>query len=255
MSNQAIQFPTNPATDYQQERIDLAAAFRWAERLDLHEGVANHFSLAVNEDGTQFLLNPDQSHFSMICASDLLLLDANDKTTLEQPDAPDATAWGLHGSLHRRCPHIRCALHVHSTYATVLASLADSGLPAVDQNAATFFERVVIDENFGGLAFESEGERCAKLFTDPKTQVMVMGNHGIMVVGNTVGEAFNRLYYFEKAAKNYILALQTGKPLRVMSDEIARKVADGLDEYYDSGYKHFDRLKEILDREGSDYAS
>lgn len=255
MNKQAIQLPTNPATNYQQERIDLAAAFRWAERLNLHEGVANHFSLAVNEDGTQFLLNPDQSHFSMIRASDLLLLDANDKTTLAQPNAPDPTAWGLHGSLHRRCPHIRCALHVHSTYATVLASLADSRLPAIDQNAATFFERVVIDENFGGLAFESEGERCAKLFTDPKTQVMVMGNHGIMVVGSTVGEAFNRLYYFEKAAQNYILALQTGQPLRVMPDEIARKVANGLDEYYDSGYKHFAQLKAILDKEGSDYAS
>ncbi len=255
MSHQATRFPTDPIAGYQNERIDLAAAFRWTERLNMHEGVANHFSLAVNEDGTQFLLNPDQSHFSMIRASDLLLLDANDKTTLEQPDAPDATAWGLHGSLHRRCPHIRCALHVHSTYATVLASLADSTLPAIDQNAATFFERVVIDENFGGLAFESEGERCATLFTDPKTQVMVMGNHGIMVVGNTVSEAFNRLYYFEKAAKNYILALQTGKPLRVMPDEIARKVANGLDDYYDSGYRHFERLKDILDKEGSDYAS
>ena len=81
-----------------------------------------------------------------------------------------------------------------------------------------------------------------------------MGHHGIMVVGNTVAEAFNRLYYFEKAAQNFILALQTGKPLRIMADEIARKVADGLDEYY-VDYKHFDRLKEILDREGSDYAS
>ena len=190
----------------------------------------------------------------MIRASDLLLLDANDKTTLAQPDALDATAWGLHGSLHRRCPHVRCALHVHSTYATALASLADSRLPAVDQNAAMFFERVVIDDNFGGLAFESEGERCAALFNDPKTQVMVMGNHDIMVVGNTVAEAFNRLYYFEKAAQNYILALQTGRPLRIMADEIARKVADGLDTYY-ADYKHFSRLKEILDKEGSDYAS
>lgn len=245
---------TDSALEYQGERVDLAAAFRWAARLDLHEGVANHFSLAVDDEGSRFLLNPNQSHFSMIRASDLLLLDANDPMTLEQPDAPDATAWGLHGSLHRRCPHVRCALHVHSTYSTVLASLADSTLPAIDQNAAMFFERVVIDENFGGLAFESEGERCAKMFNDPKIQVMVMGNHGIMVVGDNVSEAFNRLYYFEKAAKNYILALHTGRPLRIMSDEIARKVADGLDDYY-GDYKHFGRLKEILDREGSDYAS
>jgi len=243
-----------PANGHWQERADLAAAFRWTERLNMHEGVANHFSLAVNSDGTEFLLNPNQSHFSMIRASDLLLLNANDKTTLEQPGAPDATAWGLHGSLHRRCPHIRCALHVHSTFATVLASLADSRLPPIDQNAAMFFERVIVDENFGGLAFESEGERCAAQFKDPRTQVMVMGNHGIMVVGSTVSEAFNRMYYFEKAAGNYIRALQTGKPLRLMSDDIARSVANGMDEFY-ADDRHFDRLKEILDKENCDYAS
>ena len=59
-----------------QERVDLAAAFRWCARLNLHEGVANHFSLSVNEDGTQFLMNPNQVHFSRIKASDLLLIDA-----------------------------------------------------------------------------------------------------------------------------------------------------------------------------------
>ena len=80
------------------QRVDLAAAFRWSARLDLHEGVANHFSLAVNEDATQFLMNPNQMHFSRIRASDLLLLDADDPATMDRPDAPDPTAWGLHRS-------------------------------------------------------------------------------------------------------------------------------------------------------------
>ena len=58
--------------DHWQERVDLAAAFRWTARLNMHEGVANHFSLAVNDAGTQFLMNPNQAHFSRIRASDLL---------------------------------------------------------------------------------------------------------------------------------------------------------------------------------------
>lgn len=62
--------------DNWQERVDLAAAFRWTARLNMHEGVANHFSLAVNDDGTQFLMNPNQAHFSRIKASDLLVVDA-----------------------------------------------------------------------------------------------------------------------------------------------------------------------------------
>ena len=76
MANQVQAIKQEPT--FQQERIELAAAFRWAARMDLHEAVANHFSLAVNEDGTQFLMNPNQMHFSRIRASDLLLIDAND---------------------------------------------------------------------------------------------------------------------------------------------------------------------------------
>ena len=97
-----------PNMDNWQERMDLAAAFRWTARLNYHEAVANHFSLAVNEDGTRFLMNPNQSHFSRIKASDIIEIDANNPDTLSGPDAPDPTAWGLHGSLHRNCPHARC---------------------------------------------------------------------------------------------------------------------------------------------------
>ena len=112
------------------ERVELAASFRWTARLNMHEAVANHFSLAVNEDGSQFLMNPNQMHFALIKASDLLLLDANEPETMDRPDAPDPTAWGLHGAVHRNVPHARCAMHVHSIHATVLAALADSSLPA-----------------------------------------------------------------------------------------------------------------------------
>ena len=241
--------------DHWAERVDLAAAFRWTARLNMHEAVANHFSLAVNEDGTQFLMNANQVHFSRIRASGLLLLDANDRTTLERPDAPDPTAWGLHGALHRRCPQARCVMHVHSIFATVLASLADSTLPPIDQNTAAFFNRVVIDENFGGLAFKDEGERCAALLTDPKRKVMVMGNHGVLVTGDGVADTFNRMFYFERAAETYIRALQTGRPLRVLSDEIAEKTAREMDDYPGQAERHLSELKAILDEEGSNYAT
>ncbi|XHC13528.1 class II aldolase and adducin N-terminal domain-containing protein [Labrenzia sp. ac12] len=237
------------------ERIDLAAAFRWTERLGMHEAVANHFSLAVNDEGTAFLVNPRQRHFSRIRASDLILLDANDPQTLEHPNAPDPTAWGLHGAIHRQCPHARCVMHVHSVHATVLACLADSTLPPIDQNTATFYGRFAIDENYGGLAFEEEGERCATLLRDPKIKVLIMGNHGVLVIASTVAEAFDRLYHFERAAETYIRALQTGKPLRVLSPEIAEKTAQEIESYPGLGHDHFAELKAILDDEGSNYAS
>ncbi|WP_019171984.1 class II aldolase and adducin N-terminal domain-containing protein [Pseudaminobacter salicylatoxidans] len=238
---------------FYEERVDLACAFRWTARLNMHEAVANHFSLAVNDDGTQFLMNPNQMHFSRIKASDMLLIDANDPETMNRPGAPDPTAWGLHGAIHRNCPHARCALHVHSIHATVLASLANSRLPPIDQNSAMFFNRHVVDAHYGGLAFEEEGERCSKLLADPKVRVMVMGNHGVMVIGKTVAEAFNQLYYFERAAETYIKALWTGQPLRTLSDEVAEKTASELDDYPGQAEQHLAELKAILDEQEPAY--
>jgi len=237
------------------ERVDLAAAFRWTARLNMHEGVANHISLAINDDGSKFLMNPNQMHFSRIRASDLITVDANDPDTLTGPNAPDPTAWGLHGGIHRLVPHARCAMHVHSIFATVLASLRDSRLPPIDQNCATFFNRYVIDEGYGGLAFEEEGERCAALFSDPKQKVMVMGNHGVLVIGESVAETFNRMYYFERACETYIRALQTGMELRVLPDDVAEKTAQELEDYPQQDIRHLAELKAILDSEGSDYKS
>ena len=237
---------------YQKERIDLACAFRWTARMGMHEAVANHLSLAVNKEGTKFLINPIK-HFSRIKASDLLLLDANAPPDINDPLGPDPTAWGLHAAIHRNCPHAVCVLHAHPIYSTVLASLDDSNLPPIDQNAASFYNRYVIDENYGGLAFEEEGERCAAMLNDPLKKVMIMGNHGVLVIGADVADVFNRFYYFERAAETYIKSLWTQKPLRILSDKIAEKTALELENYPNLSMIFFDNLKTLLDEEEPSY--
>ena len=111
------------------------------------------------------------------------------------------------------------------------------------------------DDAYGGLAFEDEGLRCAGLLNDPKKKIMIMGNHGVLVIGDTVAETFNRLYYFERAAETCVRALQTGQPLRILSDEIAEKTAQDLEDYPEQSERHLAELKAILDEEGSNYAS
>ena len=238
-----------------QDRVDLAAAFRWAARLNLHEAVANHFSVAVGNSKTEFLINPNQAHFSRIKASDLLLLDASDPDTLNRVDAPDPTAWGLHSAIHRHCPQARVALHVHSIYSTVLSTLEDPRLPPIDQNCAMFFNRYAIDPEYGGLALDSEAERCCQHLSDPSKWVLIMGQHGILVTGDTVAEAFNRLFYFERAAETYIKALWTGQKLRVMTDEVASATAQAIENYPGQAEQHFAELRAILDLEAPDYAT
>ena len=174
---------------------NLAAAFRWAARLDLHEGVANHFSVAVSDDGGQFLLNPRGRHFSRVRASELLLLDA----TRSGADA-DPTAWFLHSHLHRHVPHARCVLHTHMPNATALACLRDFEFLMLDQTACRFHNRIAYDRHFGGMALDdSEGERVAKLLGTDHS-VLFLGNHGVIVVGPTVADAFDELYHLERAA-------------------------------------------------------
>jgi ribulose-5-phosphate 4-epimerase/fuculose-1-phosphate aldolase len=118
-----------------------------------------------------------------------------------------------------------------------------------------FHNRLVVDDHYGGMAFEEEGARCATLLADPKTIVMVMGNHGVLVIGQTVAEAFNRLYYFERAAETYIRALQTGRPLRILPDVIAEKTAQEWEAYPGFADAHLSELRAILDTEGSDYVA
>ena len=236
------------------DRVDLAAALRMAARLNWHEGVANHFSYAVSDDGAQFLINPFGRHFSTIRASDLLLLDAHDESSIDGPNRPDPTAWAIHGAMHRNLPQARCVLHTHSKYATVLASVECDGLPPIDQNTMRFFNRVSIDGGFDGMGLGDEAERLTT--TLGNNSILLMGNHGVMAVGESVGRAFDNLYYFERACETYVTALMTGKPLRVVSDEVAEKTAQQWEDYVQRvglGDAFFDEIRVILERDEPDY--
>jgi ribulose-5-phosphate 4-epimerase/fuculose-1-phosphate aldolase len=235
------------------ERIDLAAAFRWFARLDMHESVANHLSLAVSDDGTRFLINPRGRHFSRISASDLLLLDSGDGSTLQRPDAPDPTAWYLHARLHQKLPEARCIMHLHSKYATALACLEDPTLYPIDMNTMRFFGRVVVDADFSGMALsDAEGDRVAGLMADGAT-VLLMANHGVLVIGATVARTFDDFYYFERAAETLLTCYSTGRELSIVSDRIAALTERQWRDYPQLSIDHFDNLKAILDAEDPSY--
>ncbi|WP_373356336.1 class II aldolase/adducin family protein [Pseudoroseicyclus sp. CXY001] len=227
-------------------RQDLAAAFRLCHRFGWSESVGNHFSAAVSEDGRRFLLNPRWQHFATIKASDLLLLDADDESVMAGPDAPDPSAWAIHGTLHRELPEARVILHCHAPYATALACLKDPTLLPLDNNTARFWGRIGYDLEFGGISDSAEeGAHLAKAMKGKAA--LVMGNHGVSIAGETVAEAFEDLYFFEKAAQTQILALSTGQPLAVLSDNVAQNTSEGWGPYAGMAERHFDYLKSVLD--------
>lgn len=244
----------SPAPMEWQARVDLAAAFRLAVRFDWHEAVANHFSCALSADGQRFLMNPRWRHFARIRASDLLLLEATDAGTLERPDAPDPTAWHIHARIHRALPRARCILHTHMPYATALSTLADPEIKPIDQNTMRFHHAVAYDTDYAGLALaDDEGDRLVRALGDKS--ILMMGNHGVLVVGPSVARAFDDLYYLERACRTLVLAYATGQPLATIDVGLARRVADEWAAYQGFAAAHFAELKAILDDEGSTYAS
>ncbi len=236
-----------------QLRVDLAAAFRLAAELGWHEAVANHFSLAVLADGKKFLMNPRWRHFSRVKASDLLLLDADDRETMSRPDAPDPSAWCIHGHIHAALPHARCILHVHPAYATAVAALADPEIKPIEQNTARYYNRIAIDLNYGGIADnDEEGRRLVRMLGDKRR--LMLGNHGVLVVAETVAEAFDDLYYLERACQTLVLAYSTGQKLNVMPPDVAERTARGWDDYKGAAFSHFEEMKRILDAKDPSYA-
>jgi ribulose-5-phosphate 4-epimerase/fuculose-1-phosphate aldolase len=232
-------------------RIDLAAACRLASRLDWQEGVANHFSVATSADGRYFLMNPLWRHFSRVRASDFLLLDA--QADIAAASAPiDATAWAIHGTMHAHLDRARCILHVHPPYATAWSCLADPQIKPIDQTCARFYKRVAIDTHYGGMADNvAEGLRLTRALTDQR--VLMMGNHGVLVVGDSVAQAFDALYHLERACRTLLLAHSTGQPLHILSDEIAEKTALAWEDGGAQAAAHLEQMKTVLDAEDPSY--
>lgn len=232
-------------------RIDLAAAFRMAERLDLHEGVCNHFSMMLPE--RKFLINPKGLHFSRITASTIILMDEQGNT-LEGKGRPPKTGHSIHTRVHIRHPSAKVVLHLHAPYTTAICAIDGGRLEMCHQNSARFYNEIAYDDDFGGIAVDiNEGDRMAEVMGDKR--ILFLANHGVVVVGDTVAQAFDDFYYLERAAQVQILAMQTGRPLKVMSEELARMTHDQFMGFTANAELHFDALKAMLDEEEPSYAS
>ena len=231
---------------------DLAATFRWTARLNMHEGVANHFSACV-PGSSDFFVNKAGIHFSQIKISDLILVTKKNIESLRnKPEIVDPTALNIHGTIHEKVPHAKCIFHVHSKYATALSTLKDPSLKPIDQNTMIFYNRVSVFKDFGGLGFEEESHKMANALGNK--QHMLLANHGIITTGETVADGFNSLYYFEKAAETYLTALSTNKELNIVSHEIAEKTAQETADYpIDSARLFLNQIRLILDKEEPDY--
>ena len=168
----------------------------------------------------------------------------------------ELSAQSIHAPLHR-LTGAKVVLHTHQPWATALNMLQDNRLLPATQTAAFFHGRIAYDDTYTGLASSiQEGERLAHLMGD-KT-VLFMKNHGVVSVGDTVAQAYRRLYKLEKACQTQVLAMSSGKALNILSDDVIQRVlTPSGDDRHPRGDRerlYFEAMMRILDRTNPGYA-
>ncbi|GAA0597127.1 aldolase [Craurococcus roseus] len=234
-------------------RVDLAACFRMAARLGLHEGICNHFSFVVPGRDDLFLVNPYGWAFAEVTASRLLICDFEGNVVAGE-GVPEATAFHIHARIHLRKPRAKAAFHTHMPNATALAMLEGPPLVWAGQSALKFHGRTLVDEDYNGLALGSaEGDRIAESLGD--ADIVFMKNHGVLVVGDSIASAWDDLYYLERACEAQRLAMATGRPLKPVPEPVAARTAAQMREGDgESARLHLESIKRILAKSEPDFA-
>ena len=236
-------------------RVHLAAALRLAVLHELEEGIDNHFTVAVPGRAGQYLILPYGLHWSEARASDLIVFD-EDGRVLEGDGELGLSAQCIHAPIHR-VTGARVVLHTHQTWAMALNMLDDNRLLPASQTAAFFDGQIAYDDDYTGLAATlEEGERLARVMG--ARPIVFMKNHGVLVTGETVAQAYRRLYRLERVCRNQILAMSAGRSLAVLSKEIVARVqAPNAADRHPRGERErlfFAAMMRVLDRQLPGYA-
>ena len=233
-------------------RIDLAATLRWADRLGLSEGICNHFSLLVPGTLDQFLLNPQGLHWSEIKASDLIIVDPQGNL-IEGKYEAEPTAFFIHSRIHLGRPTAKCVLHVHAPYSTALCCIEGGRIEWCSQNSLRYYNRIAYDGDYNGMALDnSEGDRICAALQD--ADIAFLAAHGVVVTGENLAYAFDDLYYLERTAMNQVMAMSTGRSLKIIPDEICRETASQIATERQQSDLHLKAIRRILMSECPEFA-
>lgn len=239
-------------------RVDLAAAHRLAAKANYHSGIANHLTLAVPGKPDRYLQIPYGLHWLEVTASCFMEVDMNTGEILSGEGDVERSTFCIHAPMHRLKPEAAaCVMHTHMLYCTTLTRLKNQHFLPIGQNELQFVNSVAYDEDYQGFAHDpAEGVRLTEILGD-KTSLM-MANHGVVTIGKTVAEAYNRLYYIERAAQLQVYAYWTGQPLRHISPEmvdftIGQQVVPARYNGKSGAENHFEALKRLLINPETDF--
>ncbi len=199
-------------------RLELAACYRVFDMLGWSEMIYNHITVKVPGEDGAFLINPFGLHFSEITASSLVKIDIDGNTL-------DGSAWPVnragfvqHALFHRHLPDAHCIMHTHTTAGMAVSSL-EGGLQPINFYACGFTGQIAYHDFEGVTVRDEEGERL--LANLGERRAMLLRNHGILVMGRTLPEAFIRHWSLQRACEIQLATLSMGRPLTVPDEVVA----------------------------------
>jgi ribulose-5-phosphate 4-epimerase/fuculose-1-phosphate aldolase len=227
MKSGVIQIPSMQATcsaPEWQARVDLAACYRLVDLFGMSDMMANHISMRVPGEET-FLLNPYGMMYEEITASSLIKVNlAGD--ILSKPDFASHNAgldyginragYVIHSALHEARPEVACIIHTHS-WASMAVSSLECGLLPITQTAMRFLK--ISYHDYEGVVLTDQ-EKISLVRDMGSSEAMILRNHGAIVVGRSVGEAFNWLHRLELACQSQIAAMSCNSPFRNVPPDI-----------------------------------
>lgn len=244
---------TVPA-DLDLAKRQLAAAHRLAVLHELDEGIDNHFTVTVPGNQNQYLILPFGLHWSEARASDMMVFTEAGET-VSGSGPVELSAKCIHAPIHR-IVGAKVVMHTHQTWVTALNMLEDNRLFPLSQTAAFFDGHIAYDDVYTGLADSlEEGERLAKVLGT--RHAIFMKNHGVLVVGDTVAQAYRRLYRLERVCRMQLIAMAaargTGNKLAILDAEaVVRVQAINLQDSHSREEREqlfFEAMTRVLDRE------
>lgn len=216
--------PAGMSEDEWTVRVDLAACYRLFHHFRFTDLIYTHISARVPGRHEHFLINPYGLMFDEITASSLVKVDV-DGNVLSDTTGLGINPGGftIHSAVHMARPDITCVMHSH-TAAGIAVSCMKQGLLPLTQHAMRFHGRVA-HHDYDGVYFTDEERRRLQASLGTERKVMLLRNHGLLACGRTIPEAWDIMYYLERACQAQVSLLSTGAELIHPPDPVAEQVA------------------------------
>jgi ribulose-5-phosphate 4-epimerase/fuculose-1-phosphate aldolase len=204
-------------------REQLAACYRLVHQHGWTDLVYTHISARVPGPEEHFLLNPLGFMFNEVTASNLVKIDLDGNNVGASPHPVNRAGFVIHSAVHAARPDVQCVIHLH-TPAGMAVSMMKCGLLPLSQHAQMFYGRIGYHE-YEGIAIDTE-ERKRLVRDLGDNPVMILRNHGTLVAGATIPQAFSFMFHLEKACQAQLLAMSSGQELQVPPEEASIRTRD-----------------------------